>query len=224
MPRVLPTSPLLGSVLFGSALLASSCSGAPAGPSLDERVSGVWIGRSTLMAATGGECVGASLQAAIGSKDVFAAPIGQAGSELISRVAYEGNATECAFAGTATGADVRLMMTSCRAGRIPAVRCTDGTVRDLEIVSDQITARAINGSGSGTETISWRVTAPGTGITVGTLNVTAGFIWNVLRLPASDFHVFDGSILPGYVDGVITIPEEADPFCVICGWFNGGAV
>jgi hypothetical protein len=49
--------------------------------------------------------------------------------------------------------------------------------------------------------------------------VSSQFTWNVLGIPHNDFHIFDGSILPGYVDGTVIIPEEPNPFCTKCGWF-----
>ena len=52
-----------------------------------------------------------------------------------------------------------------------------------------------------------------------TLTTSAAFTWNELGLPSSDFHVFDGSVRPGYVDGTTVIPDETEPFCVECGWF-----
>jgi hypothetical protein len=63
------------------------------------------------------------------------------------------------------------------------------------------------------------VFAPDTATPVGTLTVSADFVWNMLGIPHSDFHVFDGSVLPGYVDGVVVIPAEVNPFCDKCGWF-----
>jgi hypothetical protein len=59
----------------------------------------------------------------------------------------------------------------------------------------------------------------GTTTPVAVLTLSAEFRWNALGIPHSDFHVFDGSILPGYVDGVVVIPEEVNPFCEKCGWF-----
>src|SRR5688572_13882572 len=203
-----------------AAFLTCACGDtSPSGPSTPERVSGVWMGHATLSAASGGECVGAALQAAIGSRDVFAAPIRQNGTALSAGIAYQGNATQCEFTGDARGTSVALTMTSCRAGRVLAVRCGDGAVRDLQALSGRVTATAGSGTGTGTETTTWSVLMPGTTSSVGTLTTTASFRWNVLGLPSSDFHVFDGSILPGYADGVITIPQEDDPFCVECGWF-----
>jgi len=55
------------------------------------------------------------------------------------------------------------------------------------------------------------------GVWMGHITLTS--VRNVLGIPHNDFHVFDGSVLPGYVDGVVVIPEEVNPFCDKCGWF-----
>jgi hypothetical protein len=201
-------------------VLLSSCGSSPTAPSAPERVAGVWIGHSTLTSASGGECVGRVLQAALGSRDVFAALVRQTGSDLSATVAYQGNGTRCELAGRAGDTAVSLSTTSCQAGVVSGVRCSDGAIRDLQLLTARIDARAGSGTGAGTDTTTWNVIVPGTSAPVGVLTLTAGFNWNELGLPASDFHVFDGSILPGYVDGVVTIPEEANPFCVECGWFR----
>ena len=111
-------------------------------------------------------------------------------------------------------------LTACHTGRIEGLRCGTGEVRELEMISTRVTAQARNGTGTGTDVSEWAVYPAGGRAPVGTLTLTAGFRWNLSRLPPSDFHIFDGSILPGYVDGVVTIPEEADPFCTTCGWLS----
>jgi hypothetical protein len=63
------------------------------------------------------------------------------------------------------------------------------------------------------------VFAPGGTTSLGTATLSTDFTWNMLGIPHDDFHIFDGSILPGYVDGVVIIPEEPNPFCTFCGWF-----
>ena len=200
-------------------LLACSCGGSPTSPSLADRVSGVWLGHSTLSSASGGECVGATLQSKVGGRDVFAAPIRQTGNDLLAAIAYQGNGTTCELGGNVDGTSVDLTMTSCRVGRLSGVACSDGSVRDLQMLTDRINASVRSESGSGTETTTWNVMLPASSVSVGVLTVTASFIWNRQGLPATDFHVFDGSILPGYVDGVVTIPAENAPFCTECGWF-----
>ena len=179
----------------------------------------MWVGHSTLTSVGGGECVGSTLQAAIGGRDIFVAPIQQSGSELAAAVTYQGNRTSCAYAGTAAGASVNLTMTSCQAGRNAGFRCTNGDVRDLQVVTARVVARAASGTGTGTDASTWNVVAPGSAVPLGVLTVSAEFTWNVLGIPHNDFHIFDGSVVPGYVDGVVTILEEPNPFCSACGWF-----
>lgn len=207
-------------LLWCALATASACSGgsSPTSPSI-EKVSGVWMGHITLRSASGGECVGGTLQASLGSRDIFAAHIQQADRNLNATVGYQGNQTSCAFTGTANGGGVNLNMMSCEADRVRSFRCANGEVRDLQLVADTMTAGASNGYGAGTETSSWRVVAPGSAATVGTLTISADFVWNMLGIPHNDFHVFDGSVLPGYVDGTVVIPEEVNPFCDKCGWF-----
>jgi len=205
--------------LVGS-LLVTSCGGSsPASPSGEERVSGAWIGHSTLTSVSGGECVGVALQGAVGSKDVFSARIQQSGNDLAASLTYQGNGTSCLYTGQSGKAGVDLTLVSCPAGRVEAFRCADGTTRLLDVSAARVAARVSNGIGAGTETTTWNVFAPGGTAPIGVLTTTAEFSWKVLGIPHDDFHIFDGSILPGYVDGVTIIPEEPNPFCTKCGWF-----
>ena len=203
------------------ALTASAACGdgsSPASPSI-EKVSGVWMGHIALRSVSGGECVGGTLQLALGNRDIFAAHIQQTDRNLNATVGYQGNQTSCAFTGTVNGSGVNLNMMSCQADRVRSFRCANGDVRDLQLMTDTMTAGASSGYGTGTETSSWRVVAPGSTTALGTLTIAADFAWNMLGIPHSDFHVFDGSVLPGYVDGTVVIPEEVNPFCDKCGWF-----
>jgi hypothetical protein len=207
-------------------LLVTACGGAGSSPSSldeEERVFGVWIGNATLTAVSGGECVGRALESAVGRRDVFAASITQRGADIDATVAYQGNRTSCALAGRAASGAISLNLTGCHSGRIEGLRCSNGDARALEMVTGRVTAEARNGTGTGADVSTWNVFPAGEREPVGTLTLTATFRWNLSRLPPSDFHIFDGSILPGYVDGVVTIPEEPDPFCTTCGWFSSGA-
>jgi hypothetical protein len=215
------TGRLTASVALGLAgLLAAACGGSPSAPSASVgSVSGVWIGNATLSAVTGGECVGPTLASNIGSRDMFAASIKQAAADLTATVAYQGNRTSCVLSGTVGDARVGLNLTSCHAGRVERLTCSNGAVRDVAMLGDRITAAVVNGTGTGTDVSTWNVFEAGGSVPVGVLTVTAEFRWNISRLPHDDFHIFDGSILAGYVDSVVTIPEESDPFCTRCGWF-----
>lgn len=191
--------------------------GSPSAPSAPQ-VSGAWVGNSTLAAVGGGECVGSALQSAIGNRDVFTTALTQHGAALEATVASPGNGTTCAYAGTVDGNAVSLSMTSCQTDRV-SVQCNDGSARDLQLRAGTIAVGVSNRTtGTGTDTSTWNVMAPGSAISVGTLTLTARFTWNFLGLPSSDYHVFTGTVFPGYADGTITI-EGTDVFCLPCGWF-----
>ena len=200
-------------------LVACSCGGDPVGPDTAVRVAGVWVGHATLTSASGGECAGERLGERIGGRDQFVAHVIQSGSSLDTGVTYQGNAMSCEFSGGLQGTSLDLTLTSCRSGRVLTLQCKGGELRELELLTRRIAARAINGTGSGTDTSTFSVKVPGTSASLGTLTTSAAFTWNELGLPSSDFHVFDGSVRPGYVDGTTVIPDETEPFCVECGWF-----
>src|SRR5688572_30474841 len=176
------------------------------------------MSHATLTSVSGGACVGSALQASIGNRDIFAALIQQSNTSLSATVNSQGNQTSCSYTGSASGSTVTLNLSSCQAGRVLAFRCADGTRYDLQLVTDRITAQA-SSAGPGTSTGTWNVMPAGTTSQVSTLTLSAEFRWNLLGIPHNDFHVFDGSVLPGYVDGIVVIPEEVNPFCEKCGWF-----
>jgi hypothetical protein len=144
--------------------------------------------------------------------------IQQSSTSLNGTVTSQGNQTSCAYTGSLSGTAVTLSLSSCQAGRVAAFRCADGSLYDLQMVADRITGQAMSG-GPGTSTSTWNVVAAGGTAPLSTLTISAEFRWNMLGIPHNDFHVFDGSVLPGYVDGNIVIPEEVNPFCEKCGWF-----
>jgi len=201
-------------------LLVSSCgSSSPSSPSAAPRVSGAWIGNATLTSVSGGECVGSTLASSIGSRDIFSARIQQTDNELAASLTYEGNRTSCVYKGSLNNQSLSLNMTSCPDGRIETFVCSNGDVRRLEIVDSRVSVQNDNRTGTGTDTTTLNVYVPGSTTPIGTLTTSSQFLWNMLGIPHNDFHIFDGSILPGYVDGTTIIPEEANPFCTKCGWF-----
>jgi len=196
----------------------SACGdGAPTAPST-EWVSGVWMAHATLTAVSGGACVGAKLQSSLGSRDIFAALLQQTGTSLTATISSQGNQTSCSYSGSSSGTSVNLSLTSCDAGRVANVRCADGSVFDVELVAERLAAQAVS-AGRGTSTSTWNVLPPGGTQPIASMTLSAEFLWNAIGIPHDDFHVFDGSVRPGYVDGNIVIPEEVNPFCEKCGWF-----
>jgi hypothetical protein len=206
--------------VLGAIVVASCASPPPTAPSAGQ-VAGAWIANSTLTAVSGGECVGTDLGSAIGRRDVFLAALdGQ--SSVDATITSQGNGTSCEYAGSnATGA-LTLTMTRCQSARVTNVPCSAGGLRDLVLVSATLQARADSrvGSGSGSEVTVWNVLNSGSQQPVGILSLTETFSWVFLGLPPSNYHVFTGSVFPGYADGTITIPADPNPWCLPCGWFH----
>jgi hypothetical protein len=218
IPQLMARVPAL--FVAGFLCCAMGCSHSPTAPS-STQVAGAWLANSTLATASGGECVGDTLQTRSGSRDVFTAAVLQDGTALSATVASQGNGTSCAYSGLVDGNALALNLTSCQAARIVSVRCDSGDVRDLQLVNGTIRANvnALLGTGGGRETSSWTVFVGGTRSVVGTLTLNADFTWIFLGLPASNYHEFTGTIFPGYDDGTISIPADPTPFCSKCGWF-----
>jgi len=172
-----------------------------------------------LTSVSGGECVGSTLTAAVGSRDIFSARIQQTAGDLAASLTFQGNRTSCLYRGSTANEAINLTLSSCPAGRVETFVCSNGAVRQLEIVTTRVNAQNTGRTGTGTDTTTMNVFAQGNTAPVGVLTLSSQFIWNLLGIPHDDFHIFDGSVLPGYVDGVTIIPEEPNPFCVKCGWF-----
>jgi len=206
-------------VLLLSLFVSSCSSSSPSSPTAAPRVSGAWIGNATLTSVSGGDCVGATLAGAVGSRDIFSARLQQTDNDLAASLTYQGNRTSCVYRGTTSNQSISLNLASCPDGRIETFVCSNGDVRRLEIVDSRVSVLNDNRTGTGTDTTTLNVYAPGSTTSLGTVTVTSRFLWNMLGIPHNDFHIFDGSILPGYVDGTTIIPEESTPFCTDCGWF-----
>jgi hypothetical protein len=209
-------------LLLGFAILAAACASPPPAAPSSAQIAGAWVANSMLSSVgTGGECVGADLRAAIGRRDTFLAAVAGSGT-LQATITSQGNGTSCAFAGSNSGSSVTLTMNVCQSSRVLNVSCSTGGRRDLQLVSATLQAQAdsLVRSGSGSETTGWNVFDSSSQQQVGTLNLTETFTWVYLGLPSSDYHVFTGTVFPGYADGTITIPADPNPWCLPCGWFR----
>jgi hypothetical protein len=204
-----------------SVAFAASCSSPPPAAPSAGQIAGAWVANSLLSAASGGECVGADLRDAIGRRDVFLAALAGA-TTINATITSQGNGTSCAYTGSNSDGGLALTMTSCQSGRVVAVQCQTGDRRDLQLVSAALQARADSraGTGSGSDTTVWNVFPSGSSQAVGVLNLTDTFTWVFLGLPSSDYHVFTGTVFPGYADGTISIPADPNPWCLPCGWFH----
>jgi hypothetical protein len=207
-------------ILSLAAILASNCASPPPTAPSAGQVAGAWVADSALMTVSGGECVGATLQAATGRRDVFLAALAGA-SAIDATITSQGNGTSCEYVGSNSNGALGLKMTVCQQSRVLNMVCSSGDRRDLQLVSGAITANANStlGTGAGTDTSTWNVLVAGSAQSVGVLSLTASFNWIFLGLPASNYHVFTGTVFPGYADGTITIPADPYPWCQLCGWF-----
>jgi hypothetical protein len=205
----------------GTLILGAACSSPqPAAPSANQ-IAGAWLVNAMLSAVSGGECVGADLQDAIGRRDVFLAAL--AGSATVdATITSQGMGTSCAYTGSDSGGGLSLTMTSCRSGRVVNVQCGSGQRRDLQIVAGVLQGRPDSrvGTGPASEATVWNVFAAGSSQVVGVLNLTATSTWVYLGLPLSNYHPFTGTVFPGYDDGTISVPADPNPWCLPCGWFR----
>ena len=206
--------------VVGAIVFVSCASPPPTAPSAGQ-VAGAWIANSMLTAVSGGECVGADLGSAIGRRDVFLAALdGQ--SSIDATISSQGNGTSCEYVGSNANGALALTMARCQSARVTNVPCSVGGLRDVVLVSATLQARADSrvGSGSGSALTVWNVLNSGSQQPVGILNLTETFSWVFLGLPPSDYHVFTGTVFPGYADGTITVPADPNPWCLPCGWFH----
>ncbi len=208
--------------IIAAALWTAACSSPqPTTPSATQ-IAGAWIANSTLSAvSSGGDCVGADLRNAIGRRDVFLAAI--SGEVAVqATITSQGNGTSCAYTGSNSTNGVTLTMGACLSSRVLNIACSGGGRRDVQLVGSTLQAQADArlGNGSGSNTSTWNVLDSGSQQVVGSMSLTETFSWVYLGLPASNYHVFTGTIFPGYDDGTISIPADPNPWCLPCGWFH----
>ena len=210
----------LGLLACAAAVLASCSSPPPAAPSATQ-VAGAWQAFSALAAVSGGECVGADLQNAIGKRDVFLAAL-SGESTMDATITSQGNGTSCEYTGSNAAGQLTLTMASCQISRVLNVQCRSGDHRDLQLVGGSLQAKANSqlGNGSGSSVETWNVLPAGSSQAIAALDLTSTFNWTYLGLPASNYHTFTGTVFPGYADGTINVPEDPNPWCLPCGWFH----
>jgi hypothetical protein len=201
--------------------VATACASPPPSAPSATQVAGAWIANASLMSASGGECVGADLAQAAGRRDVSLVALSGEGS-ISATITSQGNGTMCAYAGSTRNGALSLTMTTCQVSRVGGVPCASGPRRDLQLTGGSLQASADTrtGTGTGTEVTTWNVLAAGSAQVVGVLDVRSTFTLIFLGLPSSDYHVFTGTVFPGYADGTISIPADPNPWCLPCGWFH----
>ena len=136
------------SVLFVLALLVlsglSACGGgsspAAPSPSASAQVGGLWTGTATRTSVTGGECLGPTA-CRFGAKVAENHPHNSADWQLADRHGHQHSmhAAACTYSGSAGTDTISLTLQSCLGGRLNNIKCTNGDLRDMELVGDAFT-------------------------------------------------------------------------------------
>jgi hypothetical protein len=139
-------------------------------------VEGVWSGPLTLVATSGGECVGAVVPSFLPTADLGTVSLTQSGAELLATMTTESTGLACRYTGSATATSLAMNATSCdRTGLI--VQCVGGISRELKLVGSSVTATWNGNQITGRTTATYNVFTPPDGLQtgVGSLVTTHSF-------------------------------------------------
>jgi hypothetical protein len=160
------------------AVVICSCGGSsPTGPTGQKvaDAAGVWAYTSRVSTVSGGECVGAALQAAVGSSSTGTIQINQSGGSVTATTTDDSDGSSCSYSGTAGANSLALNATSCTIGEITGIVCLNGARRDMRIQTSGINATLNGTSANGTAAETWNVFVAGTGSAVGPLTMNSSF-------------------------------------------------
>jgi hypothetical protein len=136
---------------------------------------GLWTGTSRLTSATGGECVSSIFTTSIGTTTPITMQVTQNGSAVTAVVTGTTTGVYTNYSGTAGSSSISVAWTSCSAGILNGVRCSNGQLRDLKLNDNTLNANINGNSASGTSGETWNVYVSGTQTSVGILNVTTSY-------------------------------------------------
>lgn len=159
-------------LLFIGCSVSACGSGSPATPSQPQfaQMAGVWTESLTVTGIFGGECVGADLQASIGSVSQLTFVISQSGSDLTATSTSQAPDGGCSWSGTAGTNTVTLNVTSCQTS-VVIFRCGNGAARDVRLMASGVTAIVNGNVALGTEADSYNVLVSTTQAGVGVLTI-----------------------------------------------------
>ena len=123
---------------------------------------GLWTGTSRLDTVSGGDRVGATMAALIGTTANITVQITQNGSVLMAMSTATATGDTAHYSGTAGSSSISLDWTSMSAGIVTGFRCSNGERRDMEVRTDAITATISGNTQTGTEASSWNIKVTGT--------------------------------------------------------------
>lgn len=134
-------------------------------------IEGVWSGPMTLVATSGGECVGSVVPSFLPTNDLGTVTVLQSGSDLQATLTMESTGLACRYTGTNTGANLAMNATSCdRHGLI--VQCVGGA-RELRLVGSSVIGTWNGDQLTGVTTTTYNVFTPPEGQQVGVGSIVA---------------------------------------------------
>jgi hypothetical protein len=86
----------------------------------------------------------------LGTADRGTLSVNQSGSSLNATSRSSSSGATCNWQGTAGASSIALSWTSCDAVNISGIRCPNGILRDIRLVSDSISATVSGNSANGT--------------------------------------------------------------------------
>jgi len=162
-------------LVFAVVLASGACTGSsPAAPSVAQ-LGGVWNGTATLSSVSGGECVGAAIQAAVGSTIGYTVAITQTGSSMSATVTSKSSGASCSYTGTAGSNSFSFNATSCQAANAYGLQCSSGAMRDALLVADAFSGTVAGNTANGTEAETYNVVVSGTSSGVASLTLNSNF-------------------------------------------------
>ena len=135
-----------------------ACGGpSPIAPTLGlVQVAGFWRSAARLTSFTGGECLASLLS--VGNTNTTTMQISQSGSNLVATLTDTSTGAENRYAGSLQADTMNLTWQSCDRC-VARIECSNGSVRDVQIKADTITARVSGSSASGTEVATYNLLA-----------------------------------------------------------------
>ena len=136
---------------------------------------GLWTGNERLTSAAGGECVGPTFTASVGTTTPATMQVTQNGSAVTAVVTGTTTGVYANYSGTAGSSSISLNWTYSSAGIISGFPCSNGQLRDLRLNGNTLAADVGGNSASGTVGETWNVYVAGTQTSVGVLILNASF-------------------------------------------------
>lgn len=156
--------------------LTGCSSSSPFRPSPAVDVSGTWTGEETFTSITGGECLGPTLQEAIGLASQFEATLAQSGNTVTGVLDINHTGGVCDYEGTINGKALVIASVRCRETRADGITCSADAMRDLVLRTEALQATVNGNEIRGTAAETDDVFVSGTTILLNPLITVSSFV------------------------------------------------